>query len=208
MTAFIDPLALLLVVVGSLLLATLQHGWRAARLALALWRADDSPEQEAAAAERLIHAAAAAISHRGLFAAETLAPRHSFLRGALAELADAPSADAFAGRMAALRQRAAAPLSGPVRYWLAVGEAAPALGMIGTVAGMISMAGDLGTAASAGPPLALALTSTLYGLVLSACIAAPLAERAQRRVAAGEQWRQRLSDAFVALVARETGGAG
>jgi chemotaxis protein MotA len=205
MTAMIDPWALLLVVLGALSLALVQHGWATTRLALTLRQSGNNPATEAAAAERLIHAATAAISHRGLFAAETLAPKHHYLRATLSELADAQGPTPFAAAMAQLRETAAAAERAPMRFWVAVAEAAPALGMIGTVAGMIGMAGELGDAQSAGPALAMALTSTLYGLVLSACVAAPLAERAQRRAEAGEHWRRRLSDAFVALVARETG---
>lgn len=206
MSGLFDPLSLLLVIAGAFALATAQHGWAAARAALAgmhLKRRQTDPSDEAAAALRLIHAADAAVSHRGLFAAETLAPRHAFLRAALGELADARSVAVFAGRMGALADAAAALDRLPARYWAAIADAAPALGMIGTVAGMIGMAANLGSPALAGPSLALALTSTLYGLVLSACIAAPLAERAARRTEAGERWRAQLTEALAALVARE-----
>jgi chemotaxis protein MotA len=206
MTALFDPLSLLLVLAGALGLAAVQHGLAAARAALAFRQPADDPAAEAAAAERLIHAATAAVSHRGLFAAETLAPRHHYLRATLYELADARDLTAFAATLLHLRERAGAQDRAPVRFWNAVAEAAPALGMIGTVAGMIGMAAELGDSAQTGPSLALALTSTLYGLVLSACIAAPLAERAQRRAEAGERWRLRLAEAFLALVARETAG--
>jgi chemotaxis protein MotA len=205
--ALIDPVSLALVIGGALALAAAQHGVGAARAALTSvqpgsGRAD--PVDEAAAAARLIHAADAAVGHRGLFAAETLAPRHSFLRAALAELADARAADGFADRMAGLGKAATAIDQQPVRFWAAVADAAPALGMIGTVAGMIGMAGGPGDPEQAAPSLALALTSTLYGLVLSACIAAPLAERAQQRVDANARWRDKLAAALTALVARET----
>lgn len=207
MTALFDPLSLALVIGGAAILATVQHGWPAARAALAglgTRARDPDATAEAAAALRLIHAADAAVSHRGLFAAETLAPRHDYLRAALAELADARSASGFTTRMAALADDAAAHDLMPARFWAAIADAAPALGMIGTVAGMIGMAGTLGNPATAGPSLALALTSTLYGLILSACVAAPLADRAERRAAAGRRWRAQLAEALTALVARET----
>lgn len=207
MTALFDPLSLALVIGGAGALASVQHGWLAARAAfagLAERTSDPDAAQEAAAAVRLIHAADAAVSHRGLFAAETLAPSHAYLRAALTELADARSASSFAARMAGLAEDAAAHDLLPARFWAAMADAAPALGMIGTVAGMIGMAGTLGNPATAGPSLALALTSTLYGLILSACVAAPLADRAERRAAAGRRWRAQLADALTALVARET----
>ena len=204
MSGLFDPLSLVLVIGGALVLATGQWGLVAARLALDLGQLRRDPADEAAAAVRLIHAADIAVTHRGLFAAETLAPRHAFLRKALAELADARSASQFAAAMTALADQAAAQDRLPARFWSAIADAAPALGMIGTVAGMIGMAGELGDPARAGPSLALALTSTLYGLVLSACIAAPLADRAERRAEAGQRWREQLTSALTALVMRET----
>ncbi len=204
MSDFLDPVSLALVMGGALVLATLQHGLAAARAALHPQVGAADPADEAAAALRLIHAADAAVSHRGLFAAETLAPRHAFLRAALAELADARSVADFATGMGQLAERTDAQERLPARYWSAIADAAPALGMIGTVAGMIGMASDLGDPARAGPSLALALTSTLYGLLLSACIAAPLADRAERRAEARARWRAQLTAALTALVARET----
>lgn len=205
MLIWLDPASVALVVIGAWLLATAHYGMAASGAALrALSPMRASPGDEAAAATRLTHAASAAISHRGLFAAETLAPRHAFLRAALAALADARDADSFAQEMQVLADASRTSDLAPARFWAAIADAAPALGMIGTVAGMIGMAADLGDAARAGPSLALALTSTLYGLVLSACIAAPLAERVQGRTAVSDQWRTRLIAALTALVARET----
>lgn len=205
MLTWLDPAAVALVVIGAWLLATAQHGVAASHAALSALNPKRAPSgDEAAAATRLTHAASAAISHRGLFAAETLAPRHAFLRAALAALADARDAESFARQMQVLADASRTSDLAPARFWAAIADAAPALGMIGTVAGMIGMAADLGEAARAGPSLALALTSTLYGLVLSACIAAPLAERAQGRAVVSDQWRARLIGALTALVARET----
>lgn len=203
---WIDPPALLLVVGGALLLGAMTCGGSAARAGLRpVWRGEVAGE--AAAVTRLIHAADKAVSHRGLFAAETLAPPQLYLRAVLSELADARDAESFAVTMAELREVASVSDRHRHAYWIAVADAAPALGMAGTVAGMIGMAsGSGGGTTASGAMLALALSSTLYGLLLSAVIAMPLAAHAGRIAEERAHWRQRLSDALVALVARETAG--
>jgi chemotaxis protein MotA len=61
-----------------------------------------------------------------------------------------------------------------------LGKYPPALGMVGTVMGMIQLFGGLGgntQQAQVGGQLALAMTSTFYGLILSNYILMPVADR-------------------------------
>ncbi len=55
----------------------------------------------------------------------------------------------------------------------------PALGMLGTVMGMITLFANLGTSDKSllGPSLAVAMTATFYGLVLTQGFLSPLADR-------------------------------
>lgn len=55
----------------------------------------------------------------------------------------------------------------------------PALGMLGTVMGMITLFANLGTSdkSALGPSLATAMTATFYGLVLTQGLLSPLADR-------------------------------
>ncbi len=59
----------------------------------------------------------------------------------------------------------------------------PSLGMLGTVIGMISLFSGLGSEnrSSIGPLLALAMTATFYGLIVSNAMIMPLADRLQLR---------------------------
>ena len=70
-----------------------------------------------------------------------------------------------------------------------LGKYPPALGMIGTVMGMIKLFGNLGIShgqGQIGVQLALAMTATLYGLVLSNGVVLPLVDRLE----ANEQERK------------------
>lgn len=59
----------------------------------------------------------------------------------------------------------------------AMGGAAPAFGMFGTLFGLIDMLGNLDDPSSMGPGLAAALMTTLYGIILSRFIFYPVAEK-------------------------------
>jgi len=59
-------------------------------------------------------------------------------------------------------------------------EVAPAMGLIGTLVGLVQMLGSLNDPASIGPSMALALLTTLYGAVLANMVFAPLAAKLER----------------------------
>jgi len=64
-----------------------------------------------------------------------------------------------------------------------VGKYAPAMGMIGTLIGLVAMLSDLSDPASIGAGLAVALLTTLYGSLVANAIAGPIADRLSRRSA-------------------------
>ncbi len=59
----------------------------------------------------------------------------------------------------------------------AAAEAAPAMGMIGTLIGLVLMLGNMDDPKSIGPSMAVALLTTLYGAVLANGFASPLANK-------------------------------
>ena len=62
-------------------------------------------------------------------------------------------------------------------------EVAPAMGLIGTLLGLVQLLGNLQHPESFGPAMALALLTTLYGAVLSNMVLAPLASKLERNSA-------------------------
>ncbi len=59
----------------------------------------------------------------------------------------------------------------------AAAEAAPAMGMIGTLIGLVLMLGNMDDPKSIGPSMAVALLTTLYGAVIANGFATPLANK-------------------------------
>lgn len=59
-------------------------------------------------------------------------------------------------------------------------EVAPAMGLIGTLVGLVQMLGSLNDPSAIGPAMALALLTTFYGAVLGNVVLAPLAAKVER----------------------------
>ena len=60
-------------------------------------------------------------------------------------------------------------------------EVAPAMGLIGTLVGLVQMLGNLDDPDNIGPSMAVALLTTFYGAILANMVFAPLATKLERR---------------------------
>jgi chemotaxis protein MotA len=61
--------------------------------------------------------------------------------------------------------------------WRGVGDLAPAMGMIGTLVGLVQMLANMSDPASIGPAMAVALLTTLYGAMIANCFALPIVDK-------------------------------
>jgi chemotaxis protein MotA len=57
---------------------------------------------------------------------------------------------------------------------------APAMGMIGTLVGLVQMLANMSDPASIGPAMAVALLTTLYGAVIANAFAQPMSDKLAR----------------------------
>jgi chemotaxis protein MotA len=62
-------------------------------------------------------------------------------------------------------------------------EISPAMGLIGTLVGLVQMLGNLEDPATIGPSMAVALLTTFYGAVLATLVFSPLAAKLERNSA-------------------------
>jgi chemotaxis protein MotA len=63
----------------------------------------------------------------------------------------------------------------------ATAEVAPAMGMIGTLIGLVQMLSNMSDPKAIGPAMAVALLTTLYGAVIANAVATPIAEKLKLR---------------------------
>ncbi len=64
-----------------------------------------------------------------------------------------------------------------INIFSSLGDVAPAMGMIGTLVGLVAMLSNMDDPKSIGPAMAVALLTTLYGSMLSNMVALPIADK-------------------------------
>ena len=67
------------------------------------------------------------------------------------------------------------------KLFKAVGDSAPAMGMVGTLIGLVQMLSDMNDPKSIGPAMAVALLTTLYGAMIAHMFALPIADKLKAR---------------------------
>lgn len=204
-SSFFDPLGLAIVLGGAVLVACLRSTRAdmagAMRAVGPLLRAD--PEADGHAARVAVGRLQALAQVRDLSCADRLETTQRFLRSAARRLSDAPCPRAFAAWGDQELSERSARHAGAQGWWRSMADAAPAMGLIGTVIGLIRMFAAMDDAARIGPAMALAMLTTLYGIVLANLVAGPVAARLARLSAGELAWQRRTIDSLVALAEAE-----
>lgn len=78
-------------------------------------------------------------------------------------------------------------------------EVAPAMGLIGTLVGLVQMLSSLSDPTSIGPAMAVALLTTFYGAVLSTVFLGPLANKLERNSASEALIRELIVTALLSI---------
>lgn len=81
----------------------------------------------------------------------------------------------------------------------AIGDVAPAMGMIGTLIGLVQMLSTMDDPKQIAPAMAIALLTTLYGAVLANMVAIPIADKLTLRAREQKQVRSLIADAIVGI---------
>lgn len=71
-----------------------------------------------------------------------------------------------------------------IKIFFSIAEAAPAFGMFGTLVGLIQMLSSLEDPTTVGKGLAVALLTTMYGVLISYLFAQPIAEKLDQKLSA------------------------
>ena len=84
------------------------------------------------------------------------------------------------------------------------GDSAPAMGMIGTLIGLVQMMSNMSDPSSIGPAMAVALLTTLYGAVIANAICLPLADKLAIRSAEESMHKELIIEAVRGIQAGES----
>lgn len=92
-------------------------------------------------------------------------------------IADGYDGDFIKGSMERERDLYLERLSEGKRVFKALGDSAPAFGMIGTLVGLVQMLANMDDPSTIGPSMAVALLTTLYGALISNAVCLPLVDK-------------------------------
>jgi chemotaxis protein MotA len=67
------------------------------------------------------------------------------------------------------------------KVYAAIGDAAPAFGMFGTLVGLVQMLANMNDPTTIGPAMAVAMLTTLYGVLIANLIALPIADKLEAK---------------------------
>ena len=200
-----EPLALILVF-GGTMVATIVTATRAdLRRAIGALRplVSARPEQDGETADRAIRQIQRICEYKGVVCADRVKTPVEFVHQVAQRLAEAEGSDAFAAWTAELLDERQVRHASAAAVWRSAAEAAPAMGMIGTVLGLVQMFAELNDPVAMGPAMATAMLTTLYGLLIAAAIAGPIAPRLERLSAAERRWQERVVTRLAAIAREE-----
>ncbi len=87
------------------------------------------------------------------------------------------------------------------KIFLAIADVGPAMGMIGTLIGLVQMLSAMDDPQSIGPAMAVALLTTLYGAIVATMIASPIADKLKLRRTEEGRVKNLIIDALLAIQA-------
>ena len=113
----------------------------------------------------------------GLIALESQQIKHPFLAKAVQLLVDGQKPELIAKTLEAESEAQTNREKLAASFWSYLGEVLPAMGMIGTLVGLVSLLADMSSQEKLTSGMSTALLTTLYGAVLANYIALPFANK-------------------------------
>jgi chemotaxis protein MotA len=113
----------------------------------------------------------------GLLSLEEKEVSNDFMQRGIQLLVDGHDPEVVKGLLSKDKKQAEARHDIAVGFFRAMAEVAPAMGMIGTLIGLVQMLANMDDPKSIGPAMAVALLTTLYGAMIANMVAGPIADK-------------------------------
>ena len=117
----------------------------------------------------------------GLLALEGATIEHDFLKKGIGLLVDGHDGDVVRGILEKDVKMASDRHSMGARVFKSMAGVAPAMGMIGTLVGLVAMLSNMDDPKSIGPAMAVALITTLYGAIMANLVGIPISDKLDMR---------------------------
>ena len=86
-----------------------------------------------------------------------------------------------------------------ITIFKSLGDVAPAMGMIGTLIGLVAMLANMDDPKAIGPAMAVALLTTLYGAMVATMLSLPMADKLTLRKDEEDRLKAMIIDALLAI---------
>lgn len=136
---------------------------------------------------------------QGVLALEGRETSSDFMGQGLQHLIDGQSADVIEALMNKERLLTLDRNRWGAKVFRAFGDVAPAMGMIGTIVGLVQMLSNMEDPKTIGPAMAVALLTTLYGAMIATMIANPIADKMDLRMTEEARMQSLITDAIIAI---------
>jgi len=117
----------------------------------------------------------------GLLGLEKVSVRNTFFRKGVQLCVDGREADVIRKMMTREMELAIQRQEVGERVFRAIGESAPAFGMVGTLVGLVQMLSTMSDPTTIGRAMAIALLTTLYGVLIAQLIALPISDKLEAK---------------------------
>lgn len=135
----------------------------------------------------------------GLLALEGREVSNEFLQRSLQLLVDGHDPEVVKALVSKDRSLAEERHSTAASIFYSLAAVAPAMGMIGTLVGLVAMLADMNDPKSIGPAMAIALLTTLYGALLANAVFEPMADKLKLRAKEEANIKRLILDALLAI---------
>lgn len=135
----------------------------------------------------------------GLLSLEGKEVSSDFLQKGIQLLVDGHDPEVVKAMMSKDRYLAEERHSRGASIFAAMGDVAPAMGMIGTLIGLVAMLSNMEDPKSIGPAMAIALLTTLYGSLLANVVFLPIADKLRLRAEEEVLVKSLVIDALLAI---------
>jgi chemotaxis protein MotA len=130
---------------------------------------------------------------------EKVTPDDPFLAKGMRFIADGYDADFIRDNLERDRDNFLTHLDEGSKIYRAIGDCAPAFGMIGTLIGMVQMFANMSDPSKLGPLMAIALLATLYGALVANLVCLPIADKLHVRLITEEINRTLIIDGILMI---------
>jgi chemotaxis protein MotA len=199
LAAFVDPLAMAIVGGGTVLAVVLRTPWPDLARAIAALRMLPARRFRIEPLVEQAHALVRIARRHGLIALDRSVIADADLAAAAAAAVDGAGPEAIAALLRHARTARYERHRAAWEVWQSAAETAPAMGMVGTLVGLVGMFSTMHDTSAIGGAMAVALLATLYGALLANLVALPITNRLKRRARIEAQARARLEAPLAAL---------